>query len=164
MKKFSFLVLILSLLSCNDGNFDRPEFQFSNIAINQCGDLVLYKINGSEALFIKFNESDITNQTAETTFSISTTRSVTYRVFDASVSSAYFCNDIPPTSPNTLRNWVGSGTISIDSKEELDSLGIGSGTFSHQINLLNFVLTSEQGSLSFDNYDFGIFETTTEPN
>lgn len=161
MKNILFLLIGLIILSCNDGNFDTPEFQFSSIEINDCGELVLFKINGSEALFINFTSSDIKNEEGESLLTISTSRPVTYRVLDDQVTSSYFCNNIPPTSPQTLRNWTGTGSILIQTEEQLDSLAIGTGIFLHQINLINLVLSSDKGTLSYDDYDFGIYETAT---
>ncbi|MGB5362692.1 MAG: hypothetical protein WBN17_05255 [Aureibaculum sp.] len=150
------------LLSCDDGNFDTPDFDFSS-GIKNCGDLVLYKIgttNNNEALILNISGSDFKNVEGTVSLTIGSARTVTYRVFDDTVDSNYFCQDVPPTTPTTIQNWIGTGSIKITTTEEVDEDNIGTGVFTNQINLINLVITNDsEGKLSFNDYDFGVYET-----
>jgi hypothetical protein len=161
IRKIFFLFSII-LLSCDDGNLDTPDFDFSS-EIKNCGDLVLYKIgttNNNEALILTIIGSDFKNTEGTVTLTIGSTRTVTYRVFDDTVDSNYFCQDVPPTAPTTIQNWTGTGSINITTTEEIDENNISTGLFTNQINLINLVLTKDSGeTLSFDDYNFGAYET-----
>ena len=156
------ILFSIILLSCDDGNLDTPDFDFSS-DIQNCGDLVLYKIgttNSNEALILSISESDLKNVEGTVTLTIGSTRTVTYRVFDDTVDSNYFCQDVPPTTPTTIQNWTGTGSVKITTTEEVDENNVGTGVFTNQINLINLVLTKDTGgTLSFDDYNFGEYET-----
>jgi len=115
MKKIVFLFATLSLLSCDNGNIDIPELDFTN-DIDQCGSFVLYKINGSEALVIEIDRDEDffeTESATEIPLSESGTNTIVYRTFNTDVSSAYFCNNIPPSTPTIVNEWLGTGTLNI---------------------------------------------------
>ena len=120
---FAFFLLLLSL-SCDDGNFDVPEFDFSSIDnIGDCSDVVLYKINENETLIIEIapNLSSTTEETFLThdwgidgqEFAVSTSskNKITYRTLSEKPTTNYFCQNIPPTSPKVINEWVGTGFI-----------------------------------------------------
>ena len=56
MKKLILLFLVFSLVSCNDGDFDIPAFEFTE-AISSCGEYVLFKKNSEISIFSVFNMS-----------------------------------------------------------------------------------------------------------
>jgi len=116
---FVFLLLIITL-SCDDGNVDIPEFDFSNDTINDCGELVLFKINENETLIIELNEDNTENSfftqvrdNESFTLTESGAQTITYRTFDDKPTTGYFCQNIPPTSPNIINEWNGSGTLKV---------------------------------------------------
>ena len=118
MKKLSVFLIVLIALSCDDGNFNIPEFNFSNASIENCGNLVLFKINGTESLVLEINEDNTNNSffveiKDNKSFSLSENgnNTVTYRTFDLEPSSNYFCQNIPPTSPLVINQWLGSGNL-----------------------------------------------------
>jgi len=118
MKKAILLFLIIITFSCDDGNIDVLSFDFSNAIINECGDLLLYKIDKREALIIQLNVNDdflITERLVEQTIPLTEngSNSLAYRTFDSNLTTSYFCQDIPPTSPNVLSQWLGSGALKI---------------------------------------------------
>jgi len=134
MKKIFLLFTIsLFLTQCDDGDFDEPSFVFEN-NINECGDLIIYNIgvDNSEALILNvdFTNTDgvfYTTERENETFNLS--NRISYRVFDGIVTSSYFCQNIPPTSPKIVNQWNGSGTLIVnntiilndnDGVEELD--------------------------------------------
>lgn len=124
MRNILFLVLTLLIFSCDDGDFIIEEFSFDSTEIdNACGQLTLYKISetGTEALILELNGNDgsflsnIENQVDTTRFTINNTSvKVLYRIFDDKVSSDYFCQNIPPTTPQVTEEWYArSGTIQV---------------------------------------------------
>ena len=133
MKKLFVFLLVLFALSCDDGNFDIPEFNFSDESIDDCGDLVLFKINSTESLVIEINEDNtgdifFTEIKDNTAISLSENGSnrVTYRTFDIEPTSNYFCQNIPPTSPTVINEWIGIGTLLVttvlDSEDDNDTV------------------------------------------
>ena len=124
MKKILFLVLALLVVSCDDGDFIIEELSFdSNEIDNACGQLTLYKISetGTEALILEINGNDGSflrdneNQVDTTNFTINNTSiKVLYRIFDNKVSADYFCQNVPPTTPQVTEEWFApSGTIQV---------------------------------------------------
>jgi len=118
MKKLFIFLIVISAISCNDGDSDIPEFDFSDSVINNCGDLVLFKINGNEALVIELNQSNtdgifFLTDWDETEFTLGSD-AITYRTFDSAPTSSYFCQNIPPTTPLITNEWIGSGKLIVD--------------------------------------------------
>ncbi len=118
MKKIFIFLIAINIISCDDGNVDIPEFDFSNSVINNCGDLVLFKINGNETLVIELNQSNtdgvfFLTDWDETEFTLGSD-AITYRTFDNAPTSSYFCQNIPPTTPSITNEWIGSGKLIVD--------------------------------------------------
>ena len=118
MRKFLSLVFAASmLLSCNDGDIIVTDFNFDDPQLDWCGDnqsQVLYKINNSgvnEAIAFKFNLTTeepqfFLTEEGQTTIQLNgTSNQIIYRVFDGQVGSDYFCNEIPPVSPQVTREF-----------------------------------------------------------
>jgi len=107
------------MISCDDGNINVPSFDFSDATINDCGEIVLFKINGNETLIIELGQSGIDEnfltQERNDNFILSETGSntITYRTFDTAPTAGYFCQNIPPTTPTIINEWNGSGTLTI---------------------------------------------------
>ena len=129
MKKLGLLVLLVLIGSCDDGDFNVPSFNFDDVSINDCGNLVLHKINssGTEALILKLNQDNTDNiffKTAvvDQTLSVSESgqNSMSYRIFDGKVTSSYFCQDIPVTTPIVTSEWAGNGELIINNTITLD--------------------------------------------
>lgn len=133
MKKICILFLALGLLSCDDGDINVPELDF-NSTIEQCGSFVLFKTNGSEALILEINQNEgffiIERANLQIQLSQSGSNTINYRTFDDNITASYFCQNIPPSTPNLVNEWLGTGTLEItttldstddnDSVEELD--------------------------------------------
>tara|TARA_R110002073_G_scaffold139232_2_gene289331 strand:+ start:106474 stop:107340 length:867 start_codon:yes stop_codon:yes gene_type:complete len=116
-KKILLFIIALSTLACNDGNIDVINFDFSDADINDCGDVLLYKVNENETLIVQLdNVSDdfLTTVRTNQTITLSETGSntVIYRTLeDAVPSSGYFCQNVPPTTPKIISEWTGSGDL-----------------------------------------------------
>ena len=124
MKKIYVFLIAITLFACDDGNIDVPEFTFEGDA-SECGDLVLYKVNGTETLSLELTQNDEFLTTERSNLDITLTQdgsnTIIYRTFDANVSGAnYFCQDIPPAEPNLLNEWKGSGTLSVTTTLTID--------------------------------------------
>ena len=125
MKKvFLLFTISLFLTQCDDGDFDEPSFVFDN-NINECGDLIIYNIgeDNSEALILDVNFTNTDNifyttERENEVFDLS--NRISYRVFDGAVTSSYFCQNIPPTSPKVVNKWSGSGTLIVNNTIILD--------------------------------------------
>lgn len=116
-----FLLLLLS--SCDDGDIIVTTLDFDDTVLKLCGDdevKVLFQINNDEIFESislrttnnKFSDLEkvlSTDEVPEITFLLDQNNKIVYRTFDAAVPADYFCNAIPPSSPNVL--------------EELESVG-----------------------------------------
>ena len=129
MKKICFLSFLIFNLSCDDGDFEVPSFDFDDVSLSNCGDIVLHKISssGNEALILKLDENNTDGtffKTALTneTYAISSTRNnnFLYRIFEDRVNSGYFCQEIPPVEPIVLKEWNGEGTLVVNNVITLD--------------------------------------------
>lgn len=169
MKKVFLLLTLLTMFSCDDGNLDIASFEFEEI-VNTCGDIniTLYRLstNGQkEALIVTLTDQQIKNSDLPV-LPVSVTENgdytVTDRVFDDNVSSAYFCTVVPPVEPKVLKNWAGvSGTIAIQNNKVFDEDGVTVIAYEHIVILQDVVLKSGDESLIFnDTYLFGVFQTS----
>tara|TARA_B100000795_G_scaffold183596_1_gene139225 strand:+ start:3541 stop:4422 length:882 start_codon:yes stop_codon:yes gene_type:complete len=134
MKKFILLIFTLLLvLSCNDGDLIVTNFDFEAAQLQQCGEtgtLVFFKINPqvneSISLFIPTIE-ELFLETGTQSFTLSSTGSiVNYRSFNDAVTANYFCNPIPPTSPQVAIEYIGTSgvarLISETTRDDSDSV------------------------------------------
>lgn len=157
-----FTVLLFSISSCDDGDFEVPSFEF-NSTVNSCGTYVLYRTNSSqtEALILQFNPDEI--QQEEVVYSIAiNSENCSYRIFDDTIGSDYFCSDVPPIHPIVIKNWEAKGGpnnfINVETTSVTDDLGVITG-YIHEITLTNLVLESNSDTMTFESYHFGSFET-----
>ena len=129
MKKLVLLIFIpLLFQGCNDGDIIVTNFDFEDAQLQQCGDtsnVVFFKINPqvneSISLLIPTSQ-ELFIETGTQTFNLSSTGSIiNYRGFDDSVTSSYFCNPVPATSPGVVLEYIGtSGIANLISETTLD--------------------------------------------
>lgn len=151
-------------LSCDDGNIDLPAFDFEETVYN-CevinSEYVLFRLASSEALILTLKTSDLQNEVGINEVEISETNTI-YRTFNEAVSESYFCQSIPPTTPEVLSNWTGvSGStnlIIIDTQEELDEDDNLIG-YRHSISFENLKLENGSNFIVYESYIFGDFIT-----
>ena len=162
MKKILFFVLTITLVACNDGEFDIPAFDFEE-TVSICGEYVFYRTNSdeTEAIVLTMTVDDFTTTVGEEEFSVSSSRDIIYRVFDDGISSGYFCQDIPPITPNVIKELTAeSGTIFITT-----TLGIDDDPdagYTYTITVEDLVFSDGENSIIFETFDFGQVEATIE--
>jgi len=158
MKKLITFFLALSLFSCNDGDFDVPSFDFTD-TVNNCGEYILYKknSNSTEALILTLGTTQISNTVGEVSYAISSSIEVNYRIFEDGISTTYFCQAIPPSTPKVLTELVAeSATITITTTEKLtDGLVTG---YSYDIAISDLLFSDNGERIFFENLYFGVFE------
>jgi hypothetical protein len=167
MKKILTLIACLLLISCDDGDFDVPAFEFNETLYNcplKDNSYTLFTLSDSEALIIIVTTSQIKNKVSTSPLTLSITSSnVIYRTFDDAVSESYFCEDIPPLTPAVLSNWTGvagdSSAIIIETTEELDNTNTLIG-YKHTISFQNLTLENGNSSLVYAEELFGSFITS----
>ncbi len=162
-------LFLLTLLSCKDGEFDVPTFDFED-TINECNDsdsYVLSRLNSSstEAIIVTLSSTMVANEITGDTprETLISTSNLNYRVFDGALNpSNYFCSDIPPVSPNVLINWEAvagaNNKIFIETIELLDDTNVVT-DFEHTITFENMIFDNNGETLIFENYLFGSFTT-----
>lgn len=132
-----FLLVILSSLlilqSCDDGDIVTTNFEFENTTLESCDnfEFVFFKIQSesNESIALAFSPTqDFLTQTGQIEMTLNGDDQVIYRRFSGEITSDYFCNPIPPTSPTVvdeLRSTTGVLTITTEAIET-DADGIAS--------------------------------------
>lgn len=155
MKKYLVILMSIFLFSCDDGDFDVPSFNFDSVTINSCSDLFLYKINESESLSIQLPGTETTNDffnTAMDHVSYSVSNEIFYRLYNDSVTTDYFCQSNPLSTPTIIKEWVGSGTVIIN------NVISNTNEFDATITIENLVLVNNSGNeIRYDSYEYGVF-------
>ena len=165
MKKvFAFLLCVL-VLSCDDGDFDTPAFNFDE-TVYGCdvinNEHVLFTLANSEALIVTLKTSELKNEVGVVEVLINEDNTI-YRTFSSDVTSSYFCQSVPPTEPEILSNWLGvSGStnkIIIDTQEELDENDVLIG-YRHYISFENLKLENGSNFIVYETWTFGEYVTS----
>ena len=168
------LICAFILNSCDDGDIAFKKFNFDpTAAVNKCtsNNGLYFKIKNSEALILKIPATSFLNE--ETTagsprkLTINSTNQVTYRLFNAVVSSAYFCSDIPPSTPIVVDEWNAlagvqdiSGTIEIATTKILNPTTLAITGYNHLITFRNITFKNGSSSFVYEEYVFGNYVTT----
>jgi len=150
MKRFFFLSLFVVFLACNDGDLQIASIDFDSVSIETCettittASNVFFKINGEEALILELQSGILKNEVSQDTI-VSTLpgqSNLIYRLFSGTVSSNYFCDAIPLTTPTVLEEIEAvSGEVLISTIQNPSD----STQFEHTILLGNVTLINEQG-------------------
>lgn len=158
MKKLLTLFIALTLISCNDGDFNVPEFDFED-EVNGCWDNQVLYITSSlstEAMVMTLVNEELDTIVGTESFEISSTLEVAYRIFDDGIGSDYFCQAIPPTTPIVVTELnAESGTINITTSTVLDDDAEITG-YNYVITLSDLLFIEDNGDqIFFESFDFG---------
>ncbi|NND64187.1 MAG: hypothetical protein HKN48_13440 [Flavobacteriaceae bacterium] len=106
--KVNILAILCAFLmvSCDDGDIILTSFDFEEENLQNCGGpggYLFFNLNGAntESLTLRLGTTDELFTTSDTlvTNLDGNTNFVNYRIFNSEVTSDYFCNEVPPTSP-----------------------------------------------------------------
>lgn len=114
----AFMLFAILFISCNDGDVIVTSFNFEAANLQACQgatSIVFFKINteSNESLSLQIDtETDVFTESDTLQFQLNeTTNFLNYRTFDAPPSASYFCNNIPPTSPTVLQDYIATDGI-----------------------------------------------------
>lgn len=166
MKKILLIAFYLPFLACNDGDLQIETVDFDSITtVQSCETLTpntataLFKINGNEALILELPNSVLKNEISNGFIesAVPGNSQVTYRIFSETVTTAYFCDAVPPLTPTVSEEIEAKdGAIFITTTSE-DGV-----TFSHTISLSGISFVNNDGSRITDLQisEFGTVTTT----
>lgn len=167
MKKLLFFGFLSFLISCDDGDLQIETIDFDSIAIQDCGDIdvgkinVLFKINENEALILTLPNGILKNEISETdiTSIVPSASKISYRIFSDKVTQNYFCDEIPLTTPTVLEEVEAEGGSVLIATTTTDSI-----TFTHEIRLseISFITSTDARITDLSINDFGIVTTKIE--
>lgn len=113
---FAFVLLLL-IISCNDGDLQIETIDFDSASLEFCdtetttGSTVFFKLNTSEALILELQSGILKNEVSDGTITstVPTQSQITYRTFSDNISKSYFCDEIPPTTPTVDEEILAEG-------------------------------------------------------
>ncbi len=173
MKKFlGFLVFILLLNGCDDGNFVTEKINLEAALVKTCDAAFFYKTKGNEAMFFKINTitnyftNEITPENEPKIITIPSQASLTYRIYDGDVTAASICDSPAPLTPNPTLEWVAtSGRIEITTTiiyKAADPLtgAVLIDKYNHNIVLKDVTFLKPDGTNQFyETFTFGDYTT-----
>ena len=128
-----FFLLSILFIGCNDGDVIVTSFNFEDTDLQFCtgsDSYLFFKINNAdtESISLLFQgDSDIFFTSDTTSITLNGTSSyVNYRIFNGEISPSYFCNEVPPTTPQVIEEYLGNSgiaeLITIASYDDLDGI------------------------------------------
>lgn len=123
-----FLVLFSA---CDDGEIIVTSFDFEDSTLEFCNGPnknVIYAINNNdvfESISLEFNNNQldvdeddnlIPPEEEQVTFALTENNRLVYRIYDSEVPNNYFCNVVPPSSPDVIEEWASEpgGTVVVN--------------------------------------------------
>lgn len=157
MKKLLPVFIALLFFSCNDGDFDTPEFEFED-TVYSCGEYILYvtNSNSTETLVMTLTNNQLNTTVGEKSYTVSSSLQVVYRLFEEGISSNYFCQDIPPTSPKVITELnAESATITIITAQVFKN-NVLTG-YSYKISISDLLFVDGNERIYYESFPFGTF-------
>lgn len=159
MKKLIVFFIAFTLLSCNDGDFDVPEFEFEE-TVKTCGEYIIYRTNteGTEVIILNLNPSNLDTDEGDKDVKLSSSVTIHYRIFDDAISDNYFCQNIPPATPILLKELIAeSGTLHITTTAIKSSTDEITG-YKYSITISDLLFNDIKERIFFESFDFGELE------
>src|SRR5690554_333262 len=127
-----FFLLIATIISCDDGEIIVKDFDFDNVNLQTCGaegNYVFYKNNTVNYESLSLNLKTNTPLYSEPHLTEYTFNGVDiyakYRRFDSNLPSNYYCNNIPPSTPQLMDEYTASSgkvQVHVEFREEENTL------------------------------------------
>lgn len=158
MKKLLVLFIAFTLVSCDDGEFNVPAFDFED-EVYGCGENSALYITSSadtEAMVMTLIDDELGTEVGTESYSITSTRQVVYRIFSEGIGSDYFCQSIPPTVPAVITELIAAegGTINITTSEVYTDEELTG--YNYEIILTDLLFVDEDGlEISYETFAFG---------
>ena len=157
MKKIITLIIALSFFSCNDGDFETPEFEFED-TIYSCFEYVLYVTNSNktEAMVMTLIDGQLGTTVGLASYPVSSSLEIVYRLFDAGIGNDYFCQLIPATTPNVLTEFnADSAMVNIITAEIYkDNVLTG---YSYEITISDLLFIDGSDQIFYETFPFGTY-------
>ncbi len=149
MKKLLYLLSIIAIWACNDGDLDIETIDFESGEPQYCGTLLaeeaslLFKLNEQEALIVELPATALTNEASDGTlsFAVPGSAQVIYRIFNGAISNDYFCSDLPLTEPTVASEITAVGGTVFITTTTTDTLN-----YIHKIELSEISLVNAENS------------------
>ena len=167
MKNLIILCFVALFYSCNDGDLQIETIDFDSVAISTCestvttSSTIFFKINNKEALILELQSGILKNEVSDgvITSLVPSQSKVTYRIFSDNVTSNYFCDVIPTTTPSVIEE------IESENGEVRITTILAEGTtdtFEHtiQLNEITFISSTNQRITDLRINEFGTVTTT----
>ena len=167
MKNLIILCFVALFYSCNDGDLQIETIDFDSVAISTCestvttSSTIFFKINNQEALILELQSGILKNEVSDgvITSLVPSQSKVTYRIFSDNVTSNYFCDVIPTTTPSVIEE------IESENGEVRITTILAEGTtdtFEHtiQLNEITFISSTNQRITDLRINEFGTVTTT----
>ncbi len=166
MKNLFVLCVMALLVSCNDGDLQIETIDFDSVGIITCestvttSSTIFFKINNKEALILVLQSGVLKNEVSDgvITSLVPSQSKLTYRIFSDNVTSSYFCDAIPTTTPSVIEE------IEAEDGEVLITTVLAEGTtdtFEHTIQLsgISFITSQDERITDLQINDFGAIST-----
>jgi len=167
MKNLYVLFIVALLVSCNDGDLQIETIDFDSVGISNCestvttSSTIFFKINNKEALILELQSGILKNEASDgvITSLVPSQSKLTYRIFSDNVSSNYFCDAVPTTTPSVIEE------IEAENGEIRITTTLAEGTtdtFEHTIQLseITFITSQDERITDLQISEFGTVTTS----
>lgn len=167
MKKLIAFCVITLFVSCNDGDLQIETIDFDSVGINTCestittASTIFFKLNGKESLILELQSGVLKNEASSDiiTSLVPGQSKITYRAFSDNVTSNYFCDAIPNTTPLVIEE------IEAQDGEVLITTVLAEGTtntYEHTIELsgITFITAQDERITDLQINEFGTITTS----
>jgi len=167
---FFFLLGLLFISSCSDGDLQIEALDFDDGTIQFCSEgqdatetTLFFKIDGDEVLILDLQSGLLENEPSTTTISstIGTNSDLTYRLFTGDVAQDYFCSTIPPADPMVIEEIVATDGL-VQIVTTLDTVNRQTKTYNHAITIPELTMVNAAGESLIDQtgVDYGDYTSS----
>lgn len=118
MRKYLVIILLSTLYGCNDGDVIVSSFDFNETNLQFCGGpggYLFFKLNqaGTESISVRLGINDelfLQSDTLDVVLNNNTHYS-NYRIYSSAIDNDYFCNEVPPSTPEVSTEYLANSGI-----------------------------------------------------